>query len=87
MQGELEENADDHKDNVVVPKENLDSVSDHIGETVSKQESVSDHVVQSTGTSKTCELQVSSISIVHSSTMSYTESQIIMSYVICVCTS
>lgn len=71
MQGELEENADDHKDNVVVPKENLDSVSDHIGETVSKQES---DVVQSTGTSKTCELQVSSISIVHSSTMSYTES-------------
>ncbi|ONI12433.1 hypothetical protein PRUPE_4G164500 [Prunus persica] len=57
LQGELEENADDHKDNVVVPKENLDSVSDHIGETVSKQESVSDHVVQSTGTSKTCELQ------------------------------
>ncbi|CAB4307726.1 unnamed protein product [Prunus armeniaca] len=54
LQGELEENADDHKDNVVVPKENLDSVSDHIGETVSKQES---DVVQSTGTSKTCELQ------------------------------
>ncbi|KAL6283438.1 hypothetical protein ACE6H2_014367 [Prunus campanulata] len=46
-QGELEENADDHMDNVAVPKENLDSVSDHNGETVSKQES---DVVQSTGT-------------------------------------
>ncbi|PQM40482.1 uncharacterized protein Pyn_06764 [Prunus yedoensis var. nudiflora] len=54
LQGELEENADDHEDNVVVPKENLDSVSDHIGETVSKQKS---DVVQSTGTSKICELQ------------------------------
>lgn len=52
----MEENGDDHKDNAVVSKESLGSMSGHNGEIVSTEES---DVVQSDGTSKTSELQVS----------------------------
>lgn len=76
----MEENVDDHKDNMVVSNENVDCMGGYNREMVSNEES---DVAHSNGTSKTPEMQVS-FKLVLSSTKSSESHIIILRVLTCI---